>query len=753
MRKRIAIVGSSAEGLELIPPLEANPEVEVAALVVSDLDSGLETLRDAFPELAAQYAERLTTDLEAALALPGLAAVVDAEATARQRSRFERERDLQVTTPALARLLYAFGPVDAFTKTDLLHALREILDSYDLALDRRGLLSRVLQVAVAATGADRGSLMLWDDDERSLQLEVAMGIEEELHEKIRMRSGEGIAGRVFALGRPILLHGKADQRRYDIIRERDDVESAISAPLVYAGEVLGVLNLSHARDRDVFDEEDLDFVEQLARLDARLIARAEEFHGLRRESEALRAESEVHRILSADSPLADRLRALCRELAQEAGGVARLYLHDPDLEALVLQAASTSANPFGPRERIGFGEGVVGLVGENRREAVLRGANGGRAMALIALPLCRADELLGVVTLEGDSGSQGIELERLRSAVAAAANDLADHVRGARLERASQRQTQLTEIVARLATHTDRDELCAAAAEEATLLLEAQDAVLRLRDEASGRFRIVAWSGVGAWREASLAQLEKSLAADCIRARGPLRVPNLGAQGGPGAAVDAAMVLPLARDGKAVGSLSVLGKVPEEPLLGECFDGEDEKLLAQLGNHLLMALADLDHRRERTGGHRPDPATGLAGAGRFRERLDEELARSSGRGHALVLFSLQLRGLDALADEGRGDDGEALAAQIADALRGSLREFDVVSRQGPDQFSALVPEPDGAIPEIATALGRAVRETLDAHPDTGGGIDFSLGYAVFPENGDDAESLLTRAAEARIDAL
>ena len=34
-------------------------------------------------------------------------------------------------------------------------------------------------------------------------------------------------------------------------------------------------------------------------------------------------------------------------------------------------------------------------------------------------------------------------------------------------------------------------------------LLEAQDAVLRLREEPSGRFRIASWSGVGEWRKAA----------------------------------------------------------------------------------------------------------------------------------------------------------------------------------------------------------------------------------------------------------
>jgi GAF domain-containing protein len=53
--------------------------------------------------------------------------------------------------------------------------------------------------------------------------------------------------------RALLLHGKADRHRWQILRERDDVESAISAPLLHGERVLGVLNLSHARNQRQFD--------------------------------------------------------------------------------------------------------------------------------------------------------------------------------------------------------------------------------------------------------------------------------------------------------------------------------------------------------------------------------------------------------------------------------------------------------------------------------------------------------------------
>jgi len=124
-------------------------------------------------------ANRVGSDLDELLTRNDLVAIIDAEAPPALQARLGEalERGVQVTTPALARLLYAFGPIDATRKPDLLRVLGDILESYNLTLDRRGLLHRVLQIAVGATGADRGSLMLWDESDGRLCVEVAIGIE------------------------------------------------------------------------------------------------------------------------------------------------------------------------------------------------------------------------------------------------------------------------------------------------------------------------------------------------------------------------------------------------------------------------------------------------------------------------------------------------------------------------------------------------------------------------------------------------
>lgn len=756
VRKRLVIAGHSREGLELVPLLEANPAVEVCAIVVEDPAAARAVLEEIDPATAEHLAGRITVEVERVLALPGLAAVIDAGAPPRLRERLVAARGVPVTTPALARMLYAFGPADAFSKPDLLAALREIMDSADLTRDRRSVLDLVLQVAVTATGADRGSLMLWDENERVLRVAVALGIEEELIAKIRVRAGEGIAGRAFAAERAVLLNGKADHTRWQIVRERDDVESAISAPLVHQDRVLGVLNLSHARHQNQFTEEDLAFVEELARLDARIIARAEELHGILRESASLRVEAQLRRVLARPEPLPARLTAACQLLTDGLrGGIARLWLRDAS-EAegdasdeavagggigLLLQASSTRLDPLGGRERLAPGQGLPGRAVAERRALWLAGLGSDTDLCSSALPLMAGEDLLGALEVSGSGNRAGELSGRLASAALALAEELASQLRTARLEQEARRNERLGAAAAALAGCEDARSLWDLAASSVVSLLEAQDAVLRLRDPESGRFRIVAWSGVGQWRRAPLAELERRLATEAMRNRKIVRVSDLAAE--PALAEQAvgvatAMIMPLIRDGQPLGSLSALGKVAEEPLLGDRFGPADEAVLERLVQHVLAALAAFREPE------RPDidPATGLPTARLLRERLEEELARSRFRGHRLMLLELRVAGLPPEA-HATGASGRTAAA-LSHALRAGLRPFDVLARPAPERFVALVPEPEAEASALLGDLSRRAREML---AESGLRMDLQVGFAVFPDDAVDAAGLESRAAE------
>jgi GAF domain-containing protein len=713
VRKQLVIVGHSQEGLELVPLLEANPAVDVRALVSDSPDAIHSALRALDARLAERFADRVSGDLSAALATPGLSAVIDADAPAAMRRRIENTHGVQVTTPVLAKLLFAFGTADAFSKPDLLQALRETLDSYNLALDRRGLLDRVLQIAVSATGADRGSIMLWDPAARVLRVDVALGIEPELIPKIQVPSGEGVAGRAFAAERPILINGKADRSRYQITRERDDIESAISAPLVHGDDVIGVINVSHARDQNVFDETDLDFVEQLACLDARLIARAEEYHRLLLESETLRAEALVRRLMGKAESLAARLEQICAAVAEGmSGSLCQLYLADADHRGLFLQSTSSSPLPIASRDRVALGEGLPGAVAQNGERVILANATGESVAHYACLPIECAGEVLGVLVFQGaGDGSESELLEpRLVATASALGGELGEALRSARIERESRRTAALSELFAASSSCSEPGELYEFITGSAASILEAQDTVLRLREGDSGRFRIVSWTGLGEWREPPLADFERELASEAIRTRSTVRVGEGGDEpdtASVATGIGSAMVHPLVVHDRVVGSLSALGKAPEEPLLGESFDGADEQILRRLAHHAQTLVAQA--REPGAADEHIDAESGLPAASALRERLEEELARSQLRGHPLALVRLGLPGLAAQPERAE------IALAMADAIRLQLREFDVIARPEPEVFVVLVPEPDEDVSRLLAMLGRVARGVLERH--------------------------------------
>jgi GGDEF domain-containing protein len=387
-----------------------------------------------------------------------------------------------------------------------------------------------------------------------------------------------------------------------------------------------------------------------------------------------------------------------------------------------------------------------------RRAVVLGGSPDDAGLCYAALPLLAGHEIVGVLAVQGERSGGELDLERLHAAAEALADELSGALRSARNERDSRRAARLGEVVAALGTCADEREVAEQITAAAVSLLEAQDAVLRLREEPSGRFRIAAWSGVGEWRKAALAELERKLATEAMRGRRLVRVADLAADpvwSEHAVGVGTAMIAPLLRDGRAIGCLSVLGKVPDDPLLGERFGPSEERLLATFAQHAQVAVAGLARSERRD----IDPVTGLATQRALRDRLEAELARSRARGHSLLLALLRADGLEALREPSQSDLADRAALALSQALRATLRDFDVVARPEPGLFATLVPEPDGEVPLLLVALYRAAREALDSQGEAARAVELRLGYAVFPQDGADADAIERVARERRVEAL
>ena len=147
-----------------------------------------------------------------------------------------------------------------------------------------------------------------------------------------------------------------------------------------------------------------------------------------------------------------------------------------------------------------------------------------------------------------------------------------------------------------------------------------------------------------------------------------------------------------------------------------------------------------------------DALTGLANRALLRERVAEAIARARRTpGGKLAVLCLDLDGFKAVNDLYGHAAGDHLLREVAARLSRGVRETDTVARLGGDEFVVLQTDP--AQPEAARALAERLVATLAEPYDLGtsetqGAVTASVGIALFPDDGADAESLLHNADTA-----
>jgi len=762
MRRRIGIYGATEEALQLIPLLLANPEVEIAGVFDPDPAALRERLGSLAPAVAEALRGRVQADAEALVAEPGLFAVIDAGADGDFASAFPEvaARGLQIVTPLVARLLWCYSATSADRKAELLQALNEVVESYNLTVDAEELFRRMLEIAISVTGAEGGSLMLLDPEARELNVRVAVGVEPELWPKIRVPIGEGIAGRVVEEARPLRLRGKADHQSFRIVRERLDVESALCVPLVHEGRILGVLNLHHSTRPDAFSEPDLAFAEQLARLDARIIARAQEHEAISSQATRYAAVRKVREILSVKAPLRERLGRLCNHVVSRTGlGISSLYLHDPDENDLYLAASSLEGGRFGEELRIALGQGIDGAVAQTREPAFLRRADG--SLAYAALPLVAGDELAGVLSIQtGSEAPRGRAAEEtLLEIAAAAAEEIAALQREVRLQTRATKIAAINEAGIRMISVTDPAEVLRLGASSAAMVLEADHAVLRLQDEETGRYAIRSYFGSADGRlQEKLFRLDKLASVDAIKRRAPILVRDLARDPSLadfGDEIHSLIAAPLKRDGAVTGTLALYDKMSADRFAAGSFTEDDLQLFGRFVAHLERALVNAQFHAHARQFRNFDEDTGLPNATYLGNRIREELARAAGRPGSVALAVCRIENLAEIQQASDAAFTRRVVQRTADALRSHLRDFDVAGRTDDGEFAILLPEPGYSPGERVSALARSVADDVskDEALNEPVRVGLAFGHAVHPEEGTDGESLLERAREPRIRML
>jgi len=160
-----------------------------------------------------------------------------------------------------------------------------------------------------------------------------------------------------------------------------------------------------------------------------------------------------------------------------------------------------------------------------------------------------------------------------------------------------------------------------------------------------------------------------------------------------------------------------------------------------------LMLAQVQQQRLRTLAI-TDPLTAVGNRALLRERLQLALESAWARDSEFALLLLDLDGFKQVNDAYGHSAGDSLLRETAQRLQAILREGEVMARMGGDEFAVLLTDAFGGAAAAEAAAQRilaALRQPFDLGVGRQASISVSVGCALYPQDGSDAETLLRRA--------
>jgi diguanylate cyclase (GGDEF)-like protein/putative nucleotidyltransferase with HDIG domain len=203
--------------------------------------------------------------------------------------------------------------------------------------------------------------------------------------------------------------------------------------------------------------------------------------------------------------------------------------------------------------------------------------------------------------------------------------------------------------------------------------------------------------------------------------------------------LNAALAVPLE------GLQGVVGVVALYHAEKDFFTSDQLRILLAVSSKMALAIENALKYEQAESSAVTDFLTGLPNARSLFLQLDREMARCKRDNNTLTVMVADLDGFKQINDRFGHLEGNRVLQLFAHSLKETSREYDYVARMGGDEFVVIAP---GLTPEAAARKAEQMRELAQqagkevCNEDI---LSLSVGKAVYPEDGMDAEKILSQA--------
>lgn len=175
-----------------------------------------------------------------------------------QKSRFFQPHDSYVN-----RMEYNDLVKNLQTKIHKLSYIHQVSHNINSMQNIDDLLEYALSESLRSLESESGSIFLWDEETKELELKVSNGRSSEELRGLKKRLGDGVAGIVARDGKPMLVKNVDDDPRIsnkNHTEKKYKTSSFICVPLIAKSKLVGVINITEKKSSQPFIDDELEFL-------------------------------------------------------------------------------------------------------------------------------------------------------------------------------------------------------------------------------------------------------------------------------------------------------------------------------------------------------------------------------------------------------------------------------------------------------------------------------------------------------------